>query len=96
MNRVDISIEGPIMEGLARVVISDNESTDTFCVDHADVEDRRREGPSSLLDLVVDNAASGIDILLAARDNGSPVVLDGADLDPEILRTALETPQPAA
>ena len=95
MNRVEILTEGPISEGLGRVVVADDYANDTFTIDYADLDKAKAEGQRSVLDLVVDNSGEGaIDILSAAVTNGSPVTLDGAGVDLTELALALEIELP--
>jgi hypothetical protein len=91
MNRVEIAVRAPIMENLAEITISDDHDKDVFTIDNADVESARAEGTVDLLELVLENASQrGIDIVAAARMNGSPVHMDGADVDQRQIHDAFE------
>lgn len=90
MNRVNVEFEGPVMENLCRITVGDDHDRGDLHLDNAEVEEARAEGPESLLELLLDNADSRIvDILEAADLNGSPVIFDGGNLDPEILSRRL-------
>lgn len=91
MNRVEISVRGPVMENLAEIIISDDHDNEVIHLDNSEVESARAEGPVSLLELILENATQrGIDIVAAARINGSPVHMDGADVDQRHLHDAFE------
>lgn len=96
MNRVEIVTNGPVMENLCQVTVSDDYANETFHLDNAEVEEARKNGQSDLVGLIAENAGDGNDILRAALTNGSPVTLDGDDLSLDTLRLAMggEAPKP--
>lgn len=90
MKIVNVTFNGPIMENLCSVTISDGVADCQFHLDNEEVENARETGPSDLLYLVVENMDSdGLDILNAAVENGSRVIVDGADFPVARLRSAL-------
>ena len=98
MTRVDIDFEGPVMEGLCTVTVTDPADSDEFHLDHADVEAARASGPQAaaeLLGLVLENCGTATgDMLRAALVNGSPVAVDGEDVPHDVVRAALGAPAP--
>jgi hypothetical protein len=86
MNRVEITTEGPLMENLARITISDAFANDVFHVDFSELAAARAEEAHRVLDLIAENCgSSSIDIIDAAITNESPVYLDGEDVSIEDL-----------
>lgn len=86
MNTVEIEVYGTTQPHLSCVTVEDHYDNELFHVDAADVERARAEGSSRLLELVLENATSSAwDIIGAARTNGSPVYLNGDEIDLELL-----------
>ena len=88
MNRVHIQTRGPIRENMTEITVSDDYATDRFTIDYADYVKAENEGDISVMDLIAENAGTGLDILQAAAMNGSPVYLDGADVKADTVQAA--------
>lgn len=93
MNITYISIEGPVEGNLARIVVGDNDDSETFHLEFPDVEQARKQGVQQLLELVIHNAGSrSFDIISAAKDNKTPIFFDYEELDVSILDAVLTSP----
>jgi len=91
VSQVEVEIEGPVMENLARVTVTDREASDSLHLDWADVEEAEKAGVHEILRLIIENAQSTIyDILDAAVVNGTPLTVDGKPVDLDVLATAFD------
>lgn len=95
MNTVDIEITSPDHENIVVVTIEDQYDSDQVHVDFAEIEAARAKGPQELLETIL-NYAEGttFDILRAAKQNGSPVILDGQEISTDIIESAFSSPSP--
>lgn len=103
MNRIEVTTNGSVMEGLNLLRVADDYANDSVYVNHAEVEQAQAAGPQdvdaghqAILELVVENIGeTGFDILQSAVTNGSPVSIDGADVTPAVAARALKIDPPA-
>ncbi len=90
MNRPIIEISAPVMEGLARIEIKDDQRVDMLHLDHEEVVETLAVGDEALLDLILENCGSdGVDILKSAADAGVGINLDGHDVEVDVLTRSL-------
>lgn len=97
MNRVEITVRGPIMEDLAGITVADHFQEDQFCVDYADIRDypNPHDIQCGVLEIIFNNGGpAAIDILQAAITNGSPVYIDGENVPDNVLRSVFNSPKP--
>lgn len=95
MNTVDIDITAPDHENLVVVTVEDKYDSDHVHVDFAEIETARAKGPQQLLETILNYAeGSTFDILRAAKQNGSPVILEGQELSADIIESAFSSPSP--
>ncbi|NTF23564.1 hypothetical protein G6L37_34905 [Agrobacterium rubi] len=82
MNTVEISVFGTSEPHISCVTVEDQYANDLYHIETVDVDRARAEGVPQLLALVLENATAGArDIISAARENVSPVYLNGDEID---------------